>query len=119
MFEQKQQVLNRYYKQLKPGKKSYNYYRKSDNKRLNITELYKIVMDEINNEGLGSISINTMCRYLPIVSNSDSCEEGEKREEGEKSEIVKIRKKRADIGVSRGKYNIKSGGPNKLNLLVL
>lgn len=77
MTEEKQEVLNKYYKIIKEGKKSFNYYIKKEyllmgnkqaqeDQRMGIMDIHNSVLEEFRAKRLGTISLNTMSKWIQL-----------------------------------------------------
>lgn len=77
LSEDKQIILDKYYKCVAEGKRSFHYYIRKEylfvngkaanqDKRMGIVDIHKGVLDEFTKKNLGSISLNTMTKWIPL-----------------------------------------------------
>jgi len=123
LCEEKRKIVNRYRKQIKEGKKSYNYYYVVNNdhegesegnceyERIGIKDLYAEVLEDLKGKNIGGISMTSLCKYIPLLGSHDS--EGASDEKIDEKVNKPARKSRTDFGKKR------IAAPNKLGLKIL
>lgn len=80
MSEARQNILNKYYKCVDPGKRSFYYYIKkeyllindkpaSKDQRMGVVDIHNNVINEFKTQNLGTVSLNTMTKWIPTIQH--------------------------------------------------
>lgn len=78
MSETRQNILNKYYKCVEPGKRSFYYYIKKEyllvndkpasrDQRMGVIDIHNNVINEFKTQNLGTVSLNTMTKWIPTL----------------------------------------------------